>query len=459
MSTQEPRPPRAATFSETRRQLVHMAMGGFALLLRVLTWWQAALCALTAFLFNLLILPRLGGPSLSRPADTARGYPIGILIYPLSVLVLILALPRRLDLVAAAWGIMAVGDSTATLVGRRSRGARLPWNAEKTVAGTSAFVIAGAIAAILLGWWTGSAVVPPPSAAFVVGAGLVAAIFAGLVESIPVRLDDNISVPVTAGFVLWGLSLMTRDAWAMAAPEVIRSILPAALLNVPIATLGWRARTVSAHGAVVGAVIGIAVFACTGLAGWILLFASFVLAAASSRMGLSRKALLGIAEEREGRRGPGNAIANCGLAVWAGILAVASPAPYREAALLAFVAALAAGSSDTVAREIGKAWGRRTLLVPTFTPVKPGTSGAISLEGTAAGLVAALALAAVGTATGLIHGNLLWFVVVGASLASLVESALGATLEAPGVLNNHLLNFINTAVAAAIAVALARVLS
>jgi uncharacterized protein (TIGR00297 family) len=433
-----------------------MAMGGFALLLRVLTWWQAALCALTAFLFNLLILPRLGGPSLSRPADTARGYPLGILIYPLSVLVLILALPRRPDLVAAAWGIMAVGDSAATLVGRRSRGARLPWNPEKTVAGTSAFIIAGAIAAILLAWWTRSAVVPQPPAAFVVGAPLVAAIFAGLVESVPVRLDDNISVPVTAGFVLWGLSLMTRDAWVVASPEVIRSTLPAVLLNVPIATLGWRARTVSARGAIVGAVIGIAVFACTGLGGWILLFASFFLAAASSRMGLSRKALLGIAE---GRRGPGNAIANCGLAVWAGILAVASPAPYREAALLAFVAALAAGASDTVASEIGKAWGRRTLLVPTFTPVKPGTSGAVSLEGTAAGLVAALALAAVGTATGLIHGNLLWFVVVGASIASLVESALSATLEAPGILNNHLLNFINTAVAAAVAVALARVLS
>jgi uncharacterized protein (TIGR00297 family) len=446
-----------AAFSESRRQLVHMAMGGFALLLRVLTWWQAALCALTAFLFNLLILPRLGGPSLSRPADAARGYPLGILIYPLSVLLLILALPRRLDLVAAAWGILAVGDGAATLVGRRSRGARLPWNPEKTVAGTIAFVVFGTCAAVLLAWWTRPAIVPPPPLFFVIVAPLAAAIAAGLVESIPVRLDDNISVPATAGFVLWGLSLVTRDAWAVAAPNVIPSLLPAVLLNVPIATLGWRARTVSLQGAIVGAVIGIVVFACTGLGGWTLLFASFFLATASSRMGLSRKALLGIAEEREGRRGPGNAIANCGFAVWAGVLAVATP--YREVALLAFVAALAAGASDTVASEIGKAWGRKTLLVPTFVPVKPGTSGAISLEGTAAGLVAALALAAVGTSTGLIHVNVLWSVVVGAAVASLVESTLGATLEAPGILDNHLLNFINTAVASVIAVALARAFS
>ena len=447
----------AAAFSETRRQLVHMAMGGFALLLRFLTWWQAALCALAAFLFNLLILPRLGGPALSRPADTARGYPVGILIYPLSVLLLILALPRRLDLVAAAWGLLAVGDGAATLVGRRSRGARLPWNPEKTVEGTVAFIVCGTCAAVLLAWWTRPAITPPPSLLFVVVAPLVAAVGAGLVESIPVRLDDNISVPVTAGFVLWGLSLMTLDSWAAAAPGVISSLLPAVLLNVPIATLGWRARTVSLQGAVVGAVIGIAVFACTGLGGWILLFASFFLATASSRMGLSRKTLLGIAEERGGRRGAGNAIANCGLAVWAGVLAVATP--HREAALLAFVAALAAGASDTVASEIGKAWGRRTLLVPTFVPVKPGTSGAISLEGTAAGLVAALALAAVGTSAALIHVNVLWSVVVGAAIASLVESTLAATLEAPGILDNHLLNFINTAVASAVAVALVRAFS
>ena len=43
-------------FSESRRQAVHMTMASFALLLRVLAWWQAALCAVAAFLFNLFVL-------------------------------------------------------------------------------------------------------------------------------------------------------------------------------------------------------------------------------------------------------------------------------------------------------------------------------------------------------------------------------------------------------------------
>jgi uncharacterized protein (TIGR00297 family) len=162
--------------------------------------------------------------------------------------------------------------------------------------------------------------------------------------------------------------------------------------------------------------------------------------------------LLGIAEERGGRRGAGNAFANCGVAVIAAIAAVTTP--YKAGALIALVAALTAGGSDTVASEIGKAWGRSTFLITTLRRVKPGTPGAMSLEGTAAGLLAALGLAAFAASAGPITGELIPVIVAAATAGALVESALAATLEGPGILNNDMLNFINTAVAAAVALAL-----
>ena len=55
-------------YSEARRKILHIGMVGFALLLRVLTWQQAALCAVATFLFNAVLLPRLGGATLNRPA-------------------------------------------------------------------------------------------------------------------------------------------------------------------------------------------------------------------------------------------------------------------------------------------------------------------------------------------------------------------------------------------------------
>src|SRR5262249_32925731 len=102
--------------------------------------------------------------------------------------------------------------------------------------------------------------------------------------------------------------------------------------------------------------------------------------------------------------------------------------------------------------EIGKAWGRSTFLVTSFGRVKPGTPGAMSLEGTAAGLISAFALAAVGVAAGLIPASAIPAVVIAATVGALVESALAATLEGPGILNNDMLNFINTAAAAGVAI-------
>ena len=128
---------------------------------------------------------------------------------------------------------------------------------------------------------------------------------------------------------------------------------------------------------------------------------------------------------------------------------------YADAdARLAFVAALVAGASDTVASEIGKAWGRRTFLVTTARRVTPGKSGAMSLEGTVAGVMSAAALGAAGCALGIIPWPQLVYVVAAATAGALVESALGATLEHRGVVNNDVLNFINTGVAACVAVEL-----
>jgi uncharacterized protein (TIGR00297 family) len=434
------------------RQLVHMAMGLFALALRFLTWWQAAACALAAFLFNLFVLPRVGGRALYRPADVTRGYPLGILFYPLSVLLLILAFPRRPDIAAAAWAILAFGDAVAAAVGSACRTARLRWNPEKTVAGTAAFVVAGGAAGVLLAWWTRAAVSPAPPLLFTLGAPVIAAVVAGLVESMPVRLDDNISVPIAAAIVLGGLALIDAASCRAAAEWLPRAFVLAVAVNLPVAAAGWLARTVTTSGAIAGAAIGIVVLTFTGIAGWVVLFASFLVASVSSRLGLKRKSVLGIAEDRGGRRGPGNAIANTGLAAFAAALAVLSP--HREGALLAMVAALAASGSDTVASEIGKAWGRRTFLFPTLARVRPGTPGAISLEGTAAGLVAALGLAALAQPLGLVHGNAVWYAAAGATAGSFIESSLGATLEGPGIVNNDLLNFLNTACAAVVAIAL-----
>jgi uncharacterized protein (TIGR00297 family) len=452
-----------ADHSEVARQLVHVSMGGFALLLRWITWPQALALAGGALLFNVFVLP-LFAARLYRPGDRPRSLH-GIVFYPLSVLILLLLFPARLDIVAAAWGILAAGDGIATLAGRAIGGPRWPWNPDKTVAGTLAFFVAGTAAGVFLAIWCRPVQVP---VAFALAAVPIAAVTAALVETIPIKLDDNLSVALSAGAMLWIVSLVvTRHASRLQAafaptPHVHNDYIFTVTLglqavvaaNVAVAVAGYAARTVSIAGAVTGAIIGTIIFVSLGWRGWTLLLVTFIAASIASRLGLARKQRLGIDEDRGGRRGPGNAVANTGAAAIAALLAGLDVHP--EAARLAFVAALVTAGSDTIASEIGKAFGRRTFSITSFSRVPAGTSGAMSLEGTAAGVLGALGLAAGGAALGLVPAAVLPVLVIGATAGALVESWLGATLEGPGILNNDVLNFINSAAGIAVALGLWR---
>jgi uncharacterized protein (TIGR00297 family) len=446
----------AREHDDRARKLVHIGFGFCALTLRYLSWPQAALLAAAALFFNVLVLQRLAG-NLFRPREHSQGADAGIILYPAAVLALVLVFRERLDIVAGAWAILAFGDGMATIAGRAQARLAIPWNRRKSWNGTLAFILCGGVSATFAVWWCQPNTAPPSPWWFIALAPGIAAIVAAAVETIPIKLDDNVSVPAAAAMVLWAMSLVDADLLPLALAAVRRGILLATFVNVVVAWIGYRARTVTAAGAISGALIGIAIAIATGWAGWALLVATFLAAAVSSRLGLRRKSLLGIAEERGGRRGFGNAVANTGFACAAAMLSLA--VDDRATALLAFTAALSAGGSDTIASEIGKAWGRRTYLISTLRPVVPGTSGAMSLEGTAAGIAGAVLLGGIGVLTGLIPATTLFAVVAGATVGSVVESLLGATLEGPGILNNDMLNFLNTAVAAAAAVAIARLAS
>lgn len=441
-----------ARFSESARQAAHMAAGSAALLLRFIGWWEALALVGLALAFNLYALPRIAGGSLMRDQEGGRRLGSGVVLYPLSLFLLILVMPDRLDIVAAAWGILAAGDGMATLAGRHVGGPRVPWNREKSVAGSVALFVCGGAAGAFLCWWCRPAIVPPPYAWFSLGVPVLAAFVAAFVETIPIRANDNVTVTWSAAAVMWCASFVSQDL-AVAAWSAARDLAIAAIaVNVVLAAAGYALRTVTISGAVSGAVIGSVILLTAGWGGWALLLLTFAAAVMSSRLGLRRKMRLGIAEARAGRRGAGSAIANTGVAAAAGVMAVTTYA--HDPALVAFAAALAAGGSDTVASEIGKAFGRRTLLVTTLRQVPAGTAGGLSIAGSAAGVLAAAGLGAAAAGAGVIGWGALLPVVAAATAGSLVESVLGATLEAPGILNNDALNFLNTATAALLAVML-----
>ncbi|MFA6322726.1 MAG: hypothetical protein WCX71_04605 [Candidatus Buchananbacteria bacterium] len=188
-------------FSEDKRQIVHIGLFILAFLLKFLVRWQAAVLLLLLLIFTLAIVPKLRFKNYFY-RHFEKKYSEGAVLYFLVLFVLVLIFP--LYIVAASWAILALGDGSATLIGKHFKCRELPWNRHKTIAGSLAFFIFGTLGAVVLLKW----MLPDLSfwAALVVAVKSV--IIAALVESLPLRINDNVTVTVTSAVVMYLLKIV-----------------------------------------------------------------------------------------------------------------------------------------------------------------------------------------------------------------------------------------------------------
>ena len=438
----------ALTGGELARKVVHMGVGLIAFSLVYLgSLWSAVLAA-GALANNLFLLPRIGGRRLWREAEVASGSSIGIILYPLCVLLLILFFWNRLEVAAASWGILAFGDGMASVAGMALGRRKLPWNPRKSWVGTIAYVIFGTAAAAILLQWTAPG---RYSWEFAIAAAFGAALVAALLESLPQGLDDNIGVPLVSALFLFGL-VLTHGRWGgyLEMDGLATRLLLAALVNAALAAVAYKARTVDASGVVGGFLVGFTIWAFLNWQGFLLLLSFFVIGSACTKLGYKRKAAQNLAQEKGGRRGARHAFANAGVATACALFAALTDYPVLFG--MAFAASFATAAADTASSEIGQLLGKRTFLITTFRPVPRGTEGAGSLEGTQAGVAASLVIAALGALLGLYPWAGVLPIVVAAFVGTTFESVVGAALEKRQLLDNEALNFLNTLVGALVAV-------
>ncbi|HKI03933.1 MAG TPA: DUF92 domain-containing protein [Thermoanaerobaculia bacterium] len=442
----------ALSRGELARKVVHMGVGLIAFSLHYLGPWWSAVLAAGALASNLFLLPRIGGRRLWRDAEHAAGSSLGIILYPLAVLLLILAFHQRLEVAAAAWGILAFGDGMASIVGMTLGHRKLPWNPRKSWMGTLAYVVFGTLAATALLIWTPRDHVY--SLGFALAVCFAAAVLAAALESLPQGLDDNIGVPLVSGLFLLGL-VLTEGRWDdfLAQDGLPLRLLLAAAVNAALAWAAHAARTVDRSGVIAGFLVGFLIYAFLDWRGYLLLLSFFVIGSACTKFGYRKKAAAKLAQENKGRRGARHALANAGVATACAVFAALTLPPVAVAFALAFAGAFATAAADTASSEIGQLLGRRTFLITTFRPVPRGTEGAVSLEGTLAGVFASAVIAALGAAAGLFPWLGVAAVVVAAFVGTTFESVVGAALEKRQLLDNEALNFLNTLVGALVAAA------
>lgn len=205
------------------------------------------------------------------------------------------------------------------------------------------------------------------------------------------------------------------------------------ILAAVIGYAGYRRGALSPSGVLGAILVGTAVFGFGGLAWGAVLIAFFASSSALSHYRQAQKESLAEKFSKGARRDLWQALANGGLGALIAPAYAFYPAPWLW---LAFLGAMAGVNADTWATELGVLAPTPPRLITNGRPVEVGTSGGVSLRGSAAALAGAALIGALGAAHALWAGRFaggVFAVFVAVTLgglgASLFDSLLGASVQ------------------------------
>ena len=189
------------TENEVRRRLWHILPG----LLPFVVYGLIPEGPISGFVLSLLMCLAIGlsglvvriYPTIARAGE--QNGPLNAVTYAAVPLGLILLFPAEQQLACVVLVVLAFGDGMATLIGLLWGKAKLPWNAEKTWIGSTAFLLCSGPMATLVYWLLAR---PAVSWWIAAGCGGGTAFLSMLVESIPSATSDNLRVSGTAAMAI-----------------------------------------------------------------------------------------------------------------------------------------------------------------------------------------------------------------------------------------------------------------
>lgn len=224
-------------------------------------------------------------------------------------------------------------------------------------------------------------------------------------------------------------------------------------LIIPILFVGMylsvSTKKLTVGASLTGGIIGFLVFAGTGYGGLLMMISFFVIAVISTAWKLEDKVLAGLAETNKGRRTAFQVLANAGVPAVLAILALLYPSNQLMWEVM-LASSFAAATSDTVSSELGNTYGKNYYNIITRKKDLKGENGVVSMEGTLAGLAGSTIISLIYAAC---YGfsAYVFLILIAGFIGNIVDSILGATLERAYILNNNMVNFLNTLFAALIA--------
>ena len=228
--------------------------------------------------------------------------------------------------------------------------------------------------------------------------------------------------PFAAGLILAATAAVDPTPFQAELVHVGHRVGWGLLASAAVAVGAWKAKALTIGGAVISTLCGAAIFSLGGFQAWLMYLAAATVAVTSWRVGQKRRG------PTPASHGVGSVIAGCAIGVTGAWLMAAMDADATGALMLA--TGVAAWASNALAGEFEKGYGK----------------GA----GALASLITSIAIAGLFALTFPDMLRLAPFIVLGVTIASLIQRALANPLQRSGLVNEDVLLFLNTLVATAV---------
>jgi uncharacterized protein (TIGR00297 family) len=409
-------------------------MVGFALFInRTPPIFIVIMCAL-ATAFNLLVLPVLTNKSLRY--NTKSNSDFGLVAYPLVLFIVSLLFFKQLEFLAIGWAMMAFGDGFASIIGGYVRSAPLPWSKSKTFAGFLSFIIFGTVGTFLLLEFVPSKNFDRISHIDLMLLLLLVALAGAFIESFDTFVDDNIPVVLVTSILSYGILHLNLSV-VIPPPNMLMGLL----FSFVFSLLAYISKSLSLTGAILGFLVATSCYLGFGWYGMMIL-ALFVIGGIGSTRWRKQYVLLQEDNSPRDYKNVGsNGLVPLLIALFAFLSGGKDPLLW-----IYFTSAFCAALSDTVSSEIGTLYGKYFYTFPFLKKGGKGEDGNVSVEGTVAGFMAALIMAAlVFYLSNSIFAALI--ILAAGFTGNLCDSLFGTLFQKRGLMTNHSVNIANTAMA------------
>ena len=335
----------------------------------------------------------------------------GTIFFPISYLLLAFLFWDYSNHITISFLILAIADPMASIVGENVR-CKVSFNISgdnKTLQGSIAMFVCSLSIMLILSdhffyYW---------DIVYRLMAAIIISIAVTIAEAVSYKGSDNLSIPITAFLFIELLHHIDRN-------QIIFDNIIYNLIIILILFIAFLRRHLSISG-LVGA-IAMAIF-LIGFGGNKYLCPLVIFFLTSSGLSMVHKER---SNKKDSNRNINQVFSNGGPALFMCIVNYFQP---NDLLYPCFLASVAAANSDTWGTEIGKLSKSNPIDIISGKKVQHGTSGGVSLIGTAGSLFGSITIGMIGHFF-IVDKTIIFLVVISGFLSSLIDSILGSTNQA-----------------------------